>query len=448
MTKGTPFGKFFGAKKAVILSNSGNLRITLRSILRQLGVPSDSILLTQSYEEALKLINEHKPEIVITEFSIEEKSCVELIDNQRTHQPIRLKSFSCVISPVSLSSQAYKALSKEVDLHLIKPITIESFEKAVSQVISQKLMPTLKLQLLEKIRLLYESKQFDEALKLIQSSLSENEDAKSLYYKGNIFKEKGELVQALDCWQHGLSVEPTNFWCLRALFKHFIEQKLPLQNYEIIVKLLDNHPFNPEWIPQITRIFIANEKYQEVIKYFDIFVNWDNLDEMDKKENIVSEMLSNIAACMVISANFVYKMGNKPLALEALIKSVRLCQDKPKILSQIIISLVGMYEFEQAQKFLSLVHPDDFSPELHGAELHILDLDEDSDPEEILKKGIELIEKGIKSQKVYEITIIRSVEFKRSIERINNLVEDACAFFPERADFFKALLEKKVSAAS
>jgi len=448
MEKKIPYEKFFGDKKAIIVSASGNLRITLRGIVRQLGISANNVLMAQTFEEAAKLIDQQMPEIIITEFSIEEKSCIELVDKQRQHKPIRLKSLSCVISSMDLSVHSSKSLDREIDLHLIQPITADLFEKAVAKIILQKLKPNAKLQLLEKVRLLYSGKKYAEALSIIDAVPAEAQDAKLLYYKGSILAEKNDLVAALDCWEHGLDLEPENYWCLKSLFNHFITQKLPLQNYKITLKLLDHHPLNPEWIPHITRIFIANEQYKKVVEYFDVFVNWDNLDEMKQEAEQINDMHATIAACMVISANFIHKMGDKPLAVEALIKSVRLCKDKPKILSQIIISLVKMYEFDQATKFLTMIEEGDYSPELYGAELQILNLDEEADAQEILKQSIGLIEKGIKSEKVYEIAITRSLEVKRSKDRINALVEDACAYFPKREKFFKDLLQQVISAAS
>ena len=148
------------------------------------------------------------------------------------------------------------------------------------------------------------------------------------------------------------------------------------------------------------------------------------------------------------STNNIYKSNDKPLAIEALTKSVRLCQDKPKLLTQIILSFVKMYEFEKAQKYLQIIEEKDYTDELWGAKIHVEDLADDTDPKELLSNCISLTEKGVKSEKVYEVCIKRSLEFKRNMDRINELVEDACRIFPKNAPFFKDLLQQNKSQAS
>lgn len=439
--KNKPVLKYLSGKKVLVVGTNQILRSALRSFMKVYGV--GKILNAGTLNEAMNLLEDELPEIIITEFQISGKQATPLIVRHRELIPNRLNTITIFVGETGLSPAASKALDEDVDIFVVKPFTVGKLDEPFISEVVRRLKPSEYDLIMDEVNSLYIKSDYKECLELINELLKDAPSKADPYaLKGNLLLLDSKHDEASLFFKEGLKQEPTHYKCLRGLYEYYVFNKKHKDAYDTIDTLLKHHPFNPNRLPEITKVFIANEKFRDVIRYCDKYVNWDQFDNMDDSENkseIITQVQTNVSACMIVSAKFLIKEKRKKEAVDSLKKAALLGQSNIAILSKVIELFTQIKQYELAEKWINKVPFKDLTNKMKVSKLEIDDSSMGAG--EVLTSALLLLENGVVEEFVYEIVIKRSIEIGRREEAVGQIINDAIGYFPDAEIKFKNFIK-------
>ena len=248
--------------------------------------------------------------------------------------------------------------------------------------------------------------------------------------EGLVRKQMGDPETARMCFGLALKADPQHFRSLLSLYELFIEQKMMKQAYESSVAMSAFYPINPKRIPELIRVCVANEKFTEVLRFHEVIAQLQSADE---------SVVRYVSAGLVVCGRYFLKKGEKDEALKAFKKAELTSKSKPGVVKEIIVALFGAGLVAEAEYYLKRAPKGvSSSDEISFA---ILEQRSTLGPDSktfLMAQG--LVNKGIKSQRLYEICLRQAKGVRRPGSVIQDILSKACADLPQHAQFFEALL--------
>ncbi len=424
--------KNFGESQVLIVSNNKAMRNNIKRVFVTLGFPISSIGIAEDYKTAKEALEEHSPNIIISNYALEGASVVDLRNLHFELQANRLKSLFFIVT--ELDSPALKNLEYDYDLDGVLTgvqnfqttldYFTEKFEKRVSVTKSTlfifKIMELLNQGHAEK------AKSFLDAANEIEIHDLQKE---IITAKINIALNNYDEAQL--SLQKIIELDNTNYYALTEIINIFYNQRNFEQAFKYVIQFTKNYIPSTNKLPNILKILLFNKANIEVVKICEIFKNDDDIDQQTKL---------NIAAALALAGKALIK--DKPnLANDALNDSIAISGGQNfNILQMVINSIIDESEnYDLAQKFIEKYRHNytDIKPFL-ALEFDVFKRSRNAG--EIFKEGIELIKNDIKSFNIYDSLISASVLMGRRPEAIEDLVFEACREFPDFCDQFKSHL--------
>ena len=124
--------KFFSSKKVLIVEPKKSLRSTFKKVLRDLGVPLQSIEFSEGgYNEAMTQVLNLKPELIISPMNIQSSSAIDLYEFHKKTLSNRLEAGFFILSQGNSLSQASLILDHEIDGCISEPFTAAGIKKMI-----------------------------------------------------------------------------------------------------------------------------------------------------------------------------------------------------------------------------------------------------------------------------------------------------------------------------
>ena len=133
--------RFFENQTCIIVETSKSFQASIHHCLKGLDLPFINIVMISKYEDALRRIEELKPRILITEYDVEGRKGLALVELQQRYHDDQSR-ISVVISRNSSDSVVAEAAEEQVDCFLLKPFSTDDFRKKMVTVIEQKVNPS------------------------------------------------------------------------------------------------------------------------------------------------------------------------------------------------------------------------------------------------------------------------------------------------------------------
>ena len=424
---------FLGAQNALIINGNPGTKRVIRQVLMEMGIKAPNVKVADTYKDGLEMLDKGKPQIVSAEYEIEGKPGLDLLTQMRGYCPSSIDGTFILVSEKNSPSIAAQAAEEEVDAFLTQPFTVTSIKNELTRVFQSKLQVTDYLKTLEKGKTFLKASQFKEAQEVFNAAKKlDSAPAAAWYYEGLIHKKQNEFEKAEACFQDGLKTNPKHFKCLSGLYEVLFEQKKYEPAYQAVKTLNVTHPISPKRLPELIRLYILCRRYTEIEEFYNLFTKTEDRDPV---------VISYVAAGLVICGKFLLQQGNKPKAVDMLNKAGLVANKHLKILMEVIRSLLTAGFQSEASALIAKL-PEEASK---SSDLQMLLLEQSniSDPiPNVIKNCQELLAKGVKESRIFEIMITRSIEFKRKRPVIEQLVSDATAAFPDKRQFFEDFLKK------
>lgn len=412
---------YLSHKSALIADTNAVSRSSIMKFLHSMGMPSDRITSVDNFHDAQEAIQKYNPDIIFAEYVIQKNSGIELVPLHFAEKPNRLEASFYIISNSNSMAIAAQIAELDVDGLITKPYTVNGLKVCFINGIAHKVKPTEYFQNLEKARKLMTEKKSEEALALLgETKLLTTEPSSACYVEGMVFKDIEKMLEAKNSFQEGIAFNPEHYKCLNSLFNIYLEEKNYDQAYELGSTLYKKFPISPTRIPEMTRLMIASNNFNDILELAAIF---------SKEESIDPLMITYIAAALAIAAKHFAILNNKEETLKVVKQGSTLAAGNVKILRNMANSLIRVKATEEAEKLLKLVSESDQSTENY----QLMDFEINNallPAADVIKRARDLLQKGVVDQTLYEIALTRFLEsgFKQDV--IEDLYRKAIKHFP------------------
>lgn len=413
-------------KSAVIIDSNAVGRSSIMKFLHSMGMPADRIHSHDNFKDGEETIKKLYPDIVFTEYNIHKQHGTELIPFHLEAKQNRLDGSFFVISSSNSMAVAAQIAELEVDGLIIKPFNINSLKDVFLNGIAHKVTPNEYFVELEKARELARAKSTD-ALEIFKKCKSlSSEPVNACLYEGNLLSELERILEAKESYKEGIGYDAKNFKCLNNLFNLLIKEKKYDEAYDYGLNIFKNFPVSPAKIPELTRLLIGSNHFEQIVELSTAF---------SKEENIDPILLNYLAAALAIGAKHFARENKSDDATHLITKSVPLSGGNVKILRSLSQTFLLMGKTKEAEGLLRNVCATDQDSDSYK----LMDFEISSyvlPASEIIKRGLDLYKRGINDFSFYEILIKKSQESGKIPDYMMDIISKGIKNFPELKELY------------
>lgn len=427
---------FFIKKKVMILDPQKSMKITLKKILFGFGIElKDMLFVEGSFEEAIKEMSIHRPEIIFTPYTLSDKTVVDIYLHHEGLYPNRLDAAFFVLSTDNSLATASIALDYDIDAFLAEPFTMTSITETIQESLRPKLLATpFDFEYSRAMVTLKEGK-IEQAKELsnVLNSIKGARFDKAVHFQGLCAFEEANFGEAIKYFKQSDTIKPDAYRNLKALAKSYNSAQLWTEAYETHRKLIEKFPLGPERIPELIKLAVLNKRYDDIFFFYDFFHKLEVQDKIIKR---------HISAGLAICGKFLLETGKKKKGIEAIRLSAEYSEGSLEILKSIIPALLKAGVFSNARELLMKYH--DELGEINDykiLELEILSQSANKQ-KEALAFGYRLLRSGVIETEVYTTVLSLSYKLKRNPKFIADLLNDAIHKLPESKQIFEDLQKK------
>lgn len=432
------FVKFLESRKILIADPSASARSGLFRVFQELGTKAGQVILVNSFKQAIDEMVASKPHIVVAEYDLGKRCGLDLLQSQREQRPKETKEtlFIVVTSNTSQSAVARSA-EEDIDAYVLKPFTVELVRRTIMKAALAKIKPPEYVVTIEQGKELLAQGKLPEAEKLFEKAFGmDPSPSLACYYLGQVKFLRTIMNEAKGSYEQGLNYNKIHYKCLVGLYELLASQKAHSSAYEVIKRISQYFPANPKRLSEVLRLAIVNGKYEDVEKYYAIFCNIDDRDEL---------LIKYICAALVVCGRYYLNQNFKSRALELFQKAGATGTGRTKILREIVQALLDFEMAKEAKVYLSKFPPESqIEPDYLLMSFQVLNAE--GNVSKVVDFGRELLSKGIKDERLYSIMIRRSMEAKLT-SAAESLLHEAILSYPDRKAQFEQLVRSKAQTA-
>ena len=423
------FGKFMEGRQVLIADSNAAARSSLFNLLKELGVKSHQLFLSNTYDAAEQKIVESKPHIVIAEYDLGQNCGLELLRTQREQRPKETKECIFIIVTGNTSqSAAARSLEEDIDAYIIKPYTLEFVRRTIIKAAMNKIKPPKYFATIDQGKEALEAGKFDEAEAFFTAATTlEASPALAFYYLGQVKFMRAMMPMAQSNYMKGLKFNQIHYKCLVGMYELLMKEQRHTEAYDIVKKIAKYFPANPKRLSEVLRLAIMNKQYEDIEGYYRMFTNIDQRN---------ADLVRAAAAAMVVCGKYYLSLGrSESKAIDIFNKAAATASHNVRIMFEIISSLLEYDLEKEADKFLQK-----FPPESRRRSefliCEVLVLDRKSTVSLAISRGRELLAQGIKDVRLYVMMIRRSQEAGLAAA-VEDLMQQAVAAFPDKKEVFQ-----------
>lgn len=427
---------FFTKKKVMIVDPQKSMKMTLKKILFDFGIELVDMLFVEGhYEEVLKEINTHRPEIIFSPYSVSDKTVVDLYTYHETIFPNRQDAAFFVLSKDNSLATASVALDYDIDAFLVEPFTMTSITETIRESLRPKLLATpfdlefARAMVALKQGKIEEAKELSKGLGSIKGARPE----KAVYFQGLCAFEEANFGDAIKYFKQSNDIKNGSYRNLKALAQSYNSAKLWTEAYETHKQLIEKFPLGADRIPELIKLAVINKRYDDIFFFYDFFQKLEVQDKIIKR---------HLSAGLAICGKFLLEAGKKKKGLEAIKLSAESSEGSLEILKSIIPALLKAGVFSNARELLMKYHDElgDLN-DYKVLELEVLSQSANKQ-KEALAFGYKLLRSGVVETEVYTTVLTLSYQLKRNPAFIAEVLNDAVHKFPESKQIFEDLQKK------
>lgn len=423
------FQSYVAGQKILIVDETSTARAYIAKTMITLGAKMSDITLCSSLETAHTALETLKPKIVICDFNLGKFSGLELLQRQRRQFPESKDRLFVLVTGNSSQSAVAQAAEEDVDTYLLKPVTADILTQSIVRAALFKSAPPPYNQAINEARSLIEAGKLNEADTKLREALKLNpKPSLALAYLGQLDAIKKMMPDAEGKYKQGLSFNKIHYKCMVGLFDSLQDQKRHMDAYQVVKRISQYFPANPQRLTQVLKLAIVTKSYEDVETYYQSFKNIDERND---------EMVRYVCAALVVVGRYYLQRGFKTRAHELLQGAVATSGASPRMLKEIVLLLLDFRLAAQANDYLARFRPEHQS----GIEYAVSALgimDQLDPPSRTVAAGKAMIDKGLLDPAIYKILIRRSRDagLKAAVE---DLIHHASLKWPElKAEFAAA----------
>lgn len=424
---------YFENKTWLIIDASTSTRTSIKKSVVQLGSKLSNMIDCDNYTDALKIIETKGPHYIVGNNTINGGSSVQLFEPHLKKVSNRLGSGFFVIADSSAIEEVALALEYDMDGIIVQPFTGSSVIDSVLQSVKAKITPSNYASKIEEGRTSLLKGNLERAMESFQTAVKLNaRPYEGFYFLGQIYTEYELKEKAISSYEESVQHNPEYFKSLNRLRSIYYHQNDYKKAYDINLTMAKKYPTPSNRIPELVRLSIINEKYEDINNYLKVYRTIQTPE---------TQTQTSISAGLAILGKYFINQREIDKAVDALKGSFKFSNGKYEILKSISQS------FEECEKLNILLDMfeetdlDQWPENVQGVYFHVIHLTS-KDDQMVIMTGERLLAKKIKDVLIYRGLIERSINMKRKLGSLESLVLQATRDFPDYKSEFEDLLIK------
>jgi tetratricopeptide (TPR) repeat protein len=422
--------ELFEGHFCLIVEPSASFSSVIMGVLKSLGISPEQVIMAHKFEAAELIITEKKPKLLITEYDINGKLGLSLIETQSEHFD-SMSRISIIITSNTNDSAVAEAAEEEVDAFIVKPFSGQTFTEKITKVFMAKLEPSNYIQAIELGKEHYFAKEFAAAASAFTEA--KNLDPKptlACFYLGQTFQKQGNISKALEAFKEGRSYQPLHYKCLIGEFEGLMFEKKYEVAYELVPILRANYPITSHRLGQIFTAAVFTQHFEDLPLYYKLYLT------IEKRSAALIE-LSSLA--LLTAGRYFLVKKDITNAVSAFDMGVMVTSKNILFLEKIVLDLLKCGYPKEAQVFMTKILPSDVGT----VEFNRLNYRVDSvllSPDQLIEKGRKLVQDGNATPDIFESLVLQLAKTNRK-QLAEATILSAVAIYPDMRSSLYGILE-------
>lgn len=423
--------EYLSEQTALIVEPSNAFAQVIQASLVQFGVRADKIFSANTYSDAVSIINEMKPKILITEYLIGKHLGLALIEKQDEHYDPLLR-ISIIVTKESSDNAVAEAAEEQLDAYIVKPFSGADFQHRFLETVKRKIQPS---DYMMKIR---EGKELLAGNKMA-TAIETFKEAKNIspkptlanYYLGICYLQSKDIEKARKEFSEGRSHNPLHYKCLTGEFDCLILENKYKQAYELSLLIRENFPVTSARLGKFFVATVYTEQFKDLQELYELYTRLDNRP---------AELINLVSISLLTAARYFLRNSKTSEALEFFeMGSIATGRDI-SFLEKIIDELLKVNDITSAEKYLKLTKSEDLGSAKHS-QLTFKITKHQSSPEALIDLGRKMVFDGKASPEVIKI-LVETLLKNGKKTLAESIIIKGCESFPESRKELYELFDK------
>jgi tetratricopeptide (TPR) repeat protein len=390
-----PLQLFLKDQVCLILEPSKSLSTALQSALQQMGISLTRIVVARKFHDAKKIVEEKKPQLLITEYEIDGSLGLDLIEIQeKQYDPSARISF--ITTKNASDSAVAEAAEGQVDGFILKPFTIDAFQKKLLDILIQKLRPSEYIQKINAGKLHLNKQAYDSAIQeFISAKPLHPKPALACSFAGLSYEGKQDWVRALQEYREGRKYQPLHYKCLVGEFEGLVATRNYQEAYALVEPIRKTYPITSRRLGQMFVAAVFTNHFEDLPLLYETFT---------KLENRTPDLINISSMALLTAGKFMIKKNELKKAIEYFDIGLLISGRSFAFVEKVVLEFLKNNAIKEAEIFLGKTAPADAgTPPL--ARL-VLKVDQKVLPkDQLAEKGRKLILDGHGTPEIFQMII-------------------------------------------
>ena len=266
---------FLGDGVCLLVEPSPSFSASLQSLLAEIGVPLSQVIVSRKYEDALKVVADRKPRLLVTEYDLPNGAGLSLIEQleQLSEESQRI---AIIVTKNSSDSAVAEAAKGAVDAFILKPFSTEVFRAKLLECLARKTQPSDYQKQLSAGRALFNEQKYPESLKAFQRAKPlDPKPSLACFGEGQSYERLEDDEKALAAYREGRKLTPLHYKCLVGEFDLLMKLKRFDEAYQGVPELRDNYPIPPGRLGDLFTAAVFTYHFDDLHRYHEVYLNFD-----------------------------------------------------------------------------------------------------------------------------------------------------------------------------
>ncbi|MCB0355907.1 MAG: response regulator [Bdellovibrionales bacterium] len=416
--------KFLQSKKVLIFDDKRVVRNLVKEALVECGVKQQNIISEKSMHHARKIVEEEKPEIIISEFQVGDDYGLDLANLQMQLIDDQTKKIFIIITADATQSTVADAAEEEIEAFLVSPVSKEKIVEYINKAVKKKVNPSAYASMVYEAKRLIKEKQFDVAKQtLMMAKIMHDRPMMACYLTGEIHRLQGHYEAAMNEFNEGLSHNPIHYRCLLGKFLTLRDTKRKREAFMCLETISSHFPLTPDLLKNAFILAITSYRFEEVENYYKLYT------KQDRKTN---ELKITVSQALLTAGKILLRERRYPKrAFDYFKKGAIISGRKKAYLAQVLETLCNEGYESKVKEFIGLFEHDDInSALLNQFRFKAFAKIEFKKEDKIIDRGRKLIYDGQADEEVY-MTVCQLLQKNNKPKLLESIVYKGIEDFPE-----------------
>lgn len=348
--KDTDVAKYLNSQGALVVEPSNAFFSVIQNCLVSYGMDSKKIIMANTYKDAVAMLKDEKPRILITEYMIGKNFGLSLID---LHDEM-YDSFSRIaimVTKESSDNAVAEAAEEQLDAFVVKPFSGADFQKRFIEVVKRKMYPSKYLNRIREGKEKIKAKNFPDAIAIFQEAKAMNPTPTlACYYLGECYLSQNELTLARKEFSEGRKHNSLHYKCLTGEFDCLMQEKRYKEAYNLVELIRKHYPVTSVRLGKFFIAAVYTEHFEDMMVLYEMYTN------LDFRPN---ELVGLVSIALITAGRFNIRTKDMGTAFKYFELAANVTGRKVETLEKVIEEYLKIEDIHTAERFFKLIRGDD-----------------------------------------------------------------------------------------